>query len=511
MNNNRDKKIAQNSAVLYFRLLITMAISLYTSRVVLNVLGVDDFGIFNVVGGFISMFAILTNSLSQSISRFMNYALGKQDLELQKRVFSTSINIHVLFSIVLFVLIEIAGSWFISNKINVPQDRINVLNVVFQLALINFVFNIYRVTFIGLIIVHEYAKAYAWFSIAESVFKLLAILSLSYFSNIDFLILYVLLLLIINVFVTIGVAFFCYKNFNECNYKFVYDSCLLKKMISFSGWTVVGKGSYIFCGYGINTILNVFWGVGVNAARGIATQIDGATRQFVYNVTMAVNPQIIKSYSENNHEYMAKLVCKGAKYTLFVMVIYMVPLICETEYLLSLWLGFVPDSAVLFTRLAFLEAVFYVLSLTLNTAIQASGNIRNFQLLSGLGFGLSVFVCYILFSLGLAPYFAYVVSILTNFLVFIIALLCAKRVAGVPIIPFVREVLIKGGVIVFFSFIIPFLIVYILSPSIARFVLTALSSISISIILIYTLGMGRSEKKMIKGVIYQYINSYKRK
>ena len=505
MNNTRDKIIARNSAVLYFRLIFTMAISLYTSRVVLNVLGVDDFGIYNVVGGFISMFAILTDSLSQSISRFMNYALGKKDLELQKKVFSTSLNIHIIFSIILFVLIEIAGCWFIDNKINVPPDRINVLNVVFQLTLVSFIFNIYRVTFIGLIIAHEHAKAYAWFSIAESSLKLIAILSLSFYSNIDSLISYVVLLLFINVFVTICLVLFCCRNFDECIYKFVFDSRLLKKMMSFSGWTLAGRGAYIFSGYGINTILNVFWGVGVNAARGIATQVDGATRQFVYNVTMAVNPQIIKSYSENDQKYMEKLVCKGAKYTLFVMLLYMIPLICETEYILNIWLGVVPDSTVLFTRLAFVEAVFYVLSLTLNTAIQASGNIRAFQIISGFCFALSVLVCYILFSFGFAPFFAYIVSTITNLIVFLLALFYANKVAGVSIILFVREVFLKGGSIFLLSFLMPFMIINVFSPSVLRFVTTIIGSILISVVLIYTIGMGRSEKLMVREVLSRYI------
>lgn len=486
-----------------------MAISLYTSRVVLHVLGIDDFGIYNVVVGFISMFAVLSDSLSTAYSRYMTVSLGKGDILLQKKIFSTSVNAQLVLSLGLFVILELAGLWFLNCKINIPDERVGSVNTIFQIAAISFIFTTFRVSFIALIIAHERASAYAGISVCEAVVKLIAVLFLAHFATTDQLVSYVLLLLIITFIITLISVAYCFLRFQECRYQLALDYLLLKEILEFSGWTLFGRGALIFSAHGISVVLNMFFGVGVNAARGIATQVDGATRQFAYNVMMAVNPQIMKSYAVAENRYMYSLIIKGAKYACFVTLLYSIPIICETEYVLKIWLGIVPEGAVVFTRLSFVEAFFYIMTLTLNTSIQASGHIRNYQVVTGLLLILTVFLSYFLFVLGMPAVFAYFISIAINMIIVVESLYFTNKEVGLSVNYFIKEVILRSVCVVLLSSFISLIIINLLSPSFGRFVLVILCSLIVTTVSISAFGLNSSERIVMRKAIANKIKLFK--
>lgn len=509
MNSNRETRVVKNTAILYIRLIVTMAISLYTSRVVLHVLGIDDYGIYNVVVGFISMFAVLSDSLSTAYSRFMTVSLGKDDMFLQKKIFSTSINAQLILALGLFVIVELAGLWFINHKINIPAERVGPVNIIFQIAVISFIFTIFRVSFIALIIAHERASAYAGISVCEAVMKLIAVLLLAHFATTDQLVSYVFLSLIVTLIITLTSVAYCFLRFQECRYQLALDCLLLKEILGFSGWTLFGRGALITSGHGISVVLNMFFGVGVNAARGIASQVDGATRQFAYSVMMAVHPQIIKSYAVDDKQYMYSLICKGAKYACFVMLIYSIPIIYETESVLKIWLGMVPDGAILFTRLALIEAFFHVMTITLNTSLQASGHIRNYQVVTGLLLILTVFLSYFLFVLGMPAVFAYFISIAINMIIVVESLYFTNKEVGLSVNYFIKEVILRSVCVVLLSSFISLIIINLLSPSFGRFVLVILCSLIVTTVSISAFGLNSSERIVMRKAIANKIKLFK--
>ena len=509
-NDSKEKRIAGNSIILYLRLFITMGISLYTSRVVLRVLGIDDFGIYNVVAGFIAMFAVLSDSLSSSISRFITIALGENDLEYQRKIYSTSVNIQIILTIIIVLLAELFGLWFINDKINVPLEREGILNTVFQLAIVTFAFGIIKVAFTALIFAHERAKAFGWLTIIESLLKLLAILMLSH-SSYDKLVVYVIYLLLIQIAITISTAVYCYKSFKECRYRNVFEVSLIKEMFSFSGWSFLGRSAFVICNHSINILINYFFGVGVNAARGIASQVDGATQQFVTNIMIAVNPQIIKAYAVNDRAYMNKLICKGAKYGSFVVLLYSIPLLCETNQILQLWLGVVPSYTIVFTRLALITTLIYTMTLTLNTGIQATGNIRYFQIVTSVLMISALPFSALSFYLGGSPIYAYIIVLFINAILVFVEVLIVKDKIGLSYIYFFKEAILRTIIVGALSSILPIVLLNVLPSSIWRLIIITLLSLMTTTISIMLVGITKSERMFIVKSIRAYFkNTYKR-
>ena len=296
---NNSKRIAKNTLLLYIRTFITMAISLYTSRVILEVLGINDFGIYNVVGGFVGMFALISATLTSSTQRFITYELGKKDENHSQEIFSTAVLIHIIIALVIIVLAESVGVYFLNNQMNIPISRLTAANWVFQFSLITFVVNIISIPYNSTIIAHERMAAFAYITLIESILKLL-IVYLLILSTFDKLIIYGALMLLVSLAIRIIYGVYCSKNFIECKFKLVKERFYYKQILGFSGWNIIGSSSVVLTNYGINILLNIFFGVAVNAARGITTQVDNALNQFVSNFVMALNPQITKSYASGN-------------------------------------------------------------------------------------------------------------------------------------------------------------------------------------------------------------------
>ena len=346
-SSENNKRIAKNTLLLYFRMLLLMVVSLYTSRVVLNALGVEDFGIYNVVGGVVAMFTVISGSLSAAISRFITFELGKGDGEGLKNTFSAAVTIQLLLSLVIVLLIESVGVWFLNAKMTIPADRLAAANWVLQFSIVTFVINLVSVPYNATIIAHERMSAFAYISIFEAVGKL-AVAFLITVSPIDRLVFYAVLMCAVAVSVRLMYGRYCKRHFTECTYRFRWDKELLRRMSGFAGWNFIGAASAVLRDQGGNIVINLFAGPAVNAARGISVQVNNAVTGFVQNFMTALNPQITKSYASGDRDYMMTLIYQGARLSFYMLLLLSLPVLVNTHYILGLWLKTVPGHTVLF-------------------------------------------------------------------------------------------------------------------------------------------------------------------
>lgn len=493
---SNNKRIAKNTLFLYFRMLVMMVVSLYTSRVILNALGVEDYGIYNVVGGVVSMFTILSSSLSAAISRFITFELGRGEKQKLHNVFCTAINVQVALVVIITIILETVGLWFLNNKMVIPENRIIAANWVFQISVITFVINLLSVPYNASIIAHEKMSAFAYISLFEASAKLL-IAFLVMANPFDRLIYYAALICIVGIIIRFIYAWYCRKNFEECHYRPIFNKELTLEMFNFAGWNFFGAGSWQLMTQGVNLLLNVYFGVTVNAARGIANQIDSAVMQFVNNFTTAINPQITKSYASGNRKYMFSLMFRGAKFSYFLMLFFAIPIICETDYILNIWLGLVPDYAITFARLALIVSMIHVLSNTMITAMLATGDIKKYQLIVG-GLGMLVFpLAWLFFYIGLPPETAYAATIL----IFICQLICRlkllKDMIGMSPVSYIKEVLVKVVVVTVFSFAIPILLTYSMQDCFWRFFSVGIVGVISCITCIWYIGLDSTERDFL--------------
>jgi len=494
---SNNKRIAKNTLVLYVRMLFLMLVSLYTSRVVLNALGVEDYGIYNVVGGIVTMFTILSGSLSAAISRFITFELGTGDKDKLKKIFSSSITIQVGLALVIAVLAESVGLWFLNEKMVIPDGRLAAANWCFQFSIITFGISLINVPYHAAIIAHERMSAFAYMSILEAMGKLTIAWCIS-INPIDRLVFYGLMLAILSCVIRLIYAWYCKKNFEECTYHFIYDPSLLKRMFAFAGWNFLGSGSAHLMNQGVNLLSNVYFGVTVNAARGIAVQVDHAVMQFVTNFTTAINPQITKSYAAGQKEYMFSLIFRGAKFSYFLLLIFAIPIICETPAILRLWLKIVPDHAVNFVRLAVFISMIMVLSRTMVTAMLATGDIKKYQIIVG-GLGMLVFpMAWIFFALGLPPEMAYVSIIIIFIGQWICRLYLLRGMIGMSIRQYFQKVMTKVLLTTILAFPLPLIIHRAFHESILRLIILSVFSFLLTTAIIYYCGLDKGERQFIQ-------------
>ncbi len=411
-NSANNKRIAKNTLMLYMRMLISMAVSLYTSRITLNALGVEDYGIYNVVGGFVGMFSMLSGSLSSAISRFITFELGRGDQKRLNTVFSTSVIIQLVLSLIIVVLVESFGVWFLTHKMVIPADRIFAAKWVLHLSLLSFVFGLISLPYNATIIAHEKMSAFAYLSLLDVFWKLLIAYLLTMTLS-DRLILYASLLCGISLVMRLIYGIYCKLNFEECkNFRWVFDQKLFKEMFGFAGWNLIGASSAVLRDQGGNILINTLGGGPVvNAARGIASQVNAAVGGFVSNFMTALNPQITKSYASGDYKYMMTLIFQGARLSFYMLLILSLPIIISTSYILTLWLNIVPEYTVIFVRLVLVFAMCESISNPLITAMLATGNIKNYQIVVGGLQLMNLQLSYVLLKLGFPAYFVLVVAI----------------------------------------------------------------------------------------------------
>lgn len=505
-----NSRIAKNTVYLYFRTILIMLITLYTSRVILNALGVEDFGIYNAVGGVISMFAVLTGALSAAVSRFITYELGKNghDEFRLKTIFSACLNNQLFLGVCILVLGETLGLWFLNYKMNIPPDRMIAANWVLQCSLLSFIINLLCVPFNATIIAHEHMNAYAVVSILDAALKL-AICYLLTISSLDKLAFYAVLHVLVAAIIQITYVFYCRHQFRECKYVKVRDKNLTKQMFSFAGFSFLNNSAAVLNTHGLNILINVFFGVVFNAARGIASQVEGAIMQLVNNVTVAVNPQITKSYASGNNERVYMLVCRGTKYSYFLMMLFAVPVFFETNFILTIWLKIVPDYAVLFLRLSLIGAMIKMLGYTGYTACMATGNIKEYSIWITVVGILAFPLTWLVFKLGAPAEAAYYVFIVVYIAVEIIRLLLMKKMLGFPPMMFVKEVLLRIIIVTPFVVVLPILCVFCMEEGWGRlFSILAASTLS-SLLFVYLFGLSRSEKTFVISSVKSKCSSFK--
>lgn len=420
-----------------------MLVSLYTSRVVLNALGVEDFGIYNVVGGVVSMFSILSGTLSAAISRFITFELGRGDQKKLGEIFSSSVTIQIGISVVIVLLAETVGVWFLNSQMNVPPDRMVAANWVLQFSLLTFVIGLVSVPYNACIIAHEKMSAFAYISILEVTGKL----GIAYFiviAPIDRLVFYAILMCMVALVVRFVYGYYCKRHFTECTYHFIWNKHLLRQMFGFAGWNFIGSASALFKDQGVNIVLNLFCGTAVNAARGIAMQVNTAVNSFVNNFITALNPQITKSYAEGNKDYMNKLVFKGTRFSYYLLLCLSMPILANTEYILRLWLHTVPNYSVEFVRLVLVLSLSDILYRPLLTAHLATGRIKTLQIVVG---GLNMFIlplCYLALYLGYDPTSTLWICIIFSIIGLFVRIWLYKRIEKFHAGTFLRKVMLNA-------------------------------------------------------------------
>lgn len=473
-----------------------MAVSLYTSRVVLNALGIEDFGIYNVVGGVVAMFTVLSGSLSAAISRFITYELGKGNQENLNKIFSSAVTIQIGLTGIIILLAETIGIWFLKVKMNIPEMRMEAANWVFQFSILTFAINLISVPYNASIIAHEKMSAFAYISILEAIGKL-AIAYLIVVSPMDKLIFYAILMCIVALIVRFTYGNYCKRHFSECTYHFIWDKQLLKQMFGFAGWNFIGAASAVLRDQGGNVVINLFCGPTVNAARGIAFQVNTAVNQFVTNFMTALNPQITKSYAAGNKEYMMTLIFQGARLSFYMLLLLSLPILVNTHYILELWLKIVPEHAVLFVQLVLIFAMSESISHPLITAMLATGKIRNYQLIVGGLQMMNLPISYLLLRWGFFPEIVIIVAICISQCCLAARLVLLRGMIGVSIRKYLQKVYFNILTVSAIAIVLPLISTQYIDETFIGFIIVSLIAVVCTIISIYFIGCNRQERQSI--------------
>lgn len=475
-----NSRIAQNTVLLYFRSAIILLINLYTSRVVLEALGVDDYGIYNLVGGVVGMFSMIGSTLNAASQRFITFALGKGDYANLKTIFSTCVTLHTILGVIIVVVLEVVGYWMLNSELNIPADRLYVAKWVFQFSLLTFFINLISVPYNAIIIAHEKMSAFAYISVADALLKLGIAFILS-IEGFDRLFIYSLLHFIVAFTIRVIYTIYSRKHFEEAHHlTFNIEKGVFKEMFAFSSWNLIGSSALVLRNQGIDVILNVFFDVVVNAAKGIAYQVQGAIQLFIGNFTTAINPQLTAAIAQNDIGRANKLVLHGARISFFMMMMIAVPFIISAESILELWLVNTPDYTVGFVRLTIILLLCDTLSRLLKNSILAHGRIRNFQIVAGSIKLLSLPVTYTFLRLGGDPYTGYIVNIIIEFFALGAELFFVDKLLGFDVKYYIK----KAVVPCWSAFLISLFVAYIGYLSIQSSILVFIVSLIVSFLII---------------------------
>lgn len=497
-HSTKNKRLAKNSIVLYLRMLFTMVIQLYTSRLVLDALGVEDYGIYNVVGGVVILLNSINASLSNANARFIAYEIGAGSKSSLNRLYSCIITIHYIFAIIILIIAETGGLWFVMNKLVIPETRITAARWVYQCAVFSSMITIVSSPYTGLLIAHEKMSAFAFISIFDSVAKL-AVAAFLLISPFDRLIVYALLIVLIHLTIRVIYTVYCRRKFDESRYRLIWDKVISKNILSFAGWTLTGNVAFMGSTQGLNILLNMFFGAVVNAARGISAQVQGATRTFVSGFQTAINPQIIKSYSQKDMQRMQILVNMSSRFSFYLMLLVTIPIVIHTRYILNLWLGEVPDYTVEFVRIMLAVGLINTLQNPTMTALLATGDIRNVQLIESVLLLSVVPVAYICLKLfHISPVMVFVIYFIIEFLTQFVRVVLIYPKVRIPIanylwkilLPIAGVTLFAGGCAVCFSRLFEV-------TNFTKLIIATLCYIIMIIITIIIMGLNKAEKKYL--------------
>ncbi len=490
------KRLAKNTLLLYFRMFLLMIIGLFTSRIVLQTLGIDDFGTYNVVSGFVAMFSILSGSLANAISRFFQVSIGNYYLKRRKVLFSTSVNVQIVMSVLVLILAELIGYWFLNYKINVDPSRINAAFWVLHCSIFSSVIGLISVPYNSLIIAHEKMSAFAYISVLEAFLKLLITYSL-FISPFDKLKTYSVLLLLVAIFIRIVYGRYCSKHFDECRYQLSINKPLLKEMLSFVGWNFFGNGMQYINNQGINLLINVYFGVAINAARGIAVQVNNVIQQFITNFVIAAQPQITKAYASGDKESSFRLTCMSSKFAFFLTFFLALPIMVETDIILKLWLINPPDHSVTFVRWTIAASLTTVISNILYYIQMAHGDIKKYQILTSIVNSLLFPLSWIAFYQGMPAVTCFVIAFVISVILIFVRFFVVNKKTGFPFKEYIIDVVIRCFFTTGVVAIIPISIRYMVGESITRLVINCVACIITSILAIYIIGLNTIERKTV--------------
>ncbi len=472
-----SSRIARNTILLYFRMLLLMVIGLFTSSVVLNALGIEDYGIYGAVGGVVMLFTVVTNSVSNSISRFLSWHLGHDGGgAMLHKVFSTAVIMQLLLCVVLLLITETAGLWWLNNKMNIPAERMGAAGWVLQCSMGVLMINLVSVPFNACIISHERMDVFAWVSIGEAVLKL-GVALLLLFSGLDKLKLYAVLMLGVALLVRLAYGIICRRLFPETRGKVVFDGKLLGQMAGFSGWSVLGSSTQVVNTQGVTQLVNFFFGVAVNAARSVAMQVENIFKQFINNFLTAINPQITKTWAIQDKKYCFQLVGKGVKYIGLIFLVLGIPVFLETPELLRLWLRKYPDGTVIFTRLTLLCILADTLFNPLMVLIQAEGRIKHYYLVTSAVSLICFSGSWVAYACGQPAFVSYLFYALVYLLIDVARLYYARRYTGIPLRALAGEALLPVAFVAFGGSALPLLVHFVMAPGIWRMLVVVIAEV----------------------------------
>ena len=496
INSEANKRIAKNTMLLYIRMGVMMIISFFTARITLEALGVVDYGINNVVGGLVSMFSLISSSLSSSVSRFITFGLGKGDKKELNTIFSTSVNIHIILAIIVVIAIETIGIWFLNNKMTIPADRLTAAHWVLQCSTFMFTIGLLSTPYNAAIIAHERMDVYAYFTLFDAFSRLAIIFAIKYYGG-DKLILLAIISIIPALIKQFYYWYFSKRKFEECTYYAVWDKKIFKEMFSFAGWNFIGCTAGLTKDQGVNIAINIFTGPAINTARGIAMQINGIISQFIGNFMVAINPQITKEYAVGHYKRMHKLIFNGTRFSYYLFMLLSIPIFLEIETILYIWLGQVPEHTILFTRLVLILSLAEILSNTLITAQNATGRIRNYQIIVGGTLLMNFPASYIMLRMGYIPEVTIIVAIAISQICLLERLLFLRKTVLLPSFEFLFKVYFNVIIVTILSAITPTFLYISIENETCRFFSVCISSVISSGVIIYLIGLDKNERNIV--------------
>lgn len=497
-SSSNNKRIAKNTLILYVRMLVLMATSLYTSRVILDALGVEDYGIYNVVGGVVTFLGFLNGTLSTASSRYITVALGKGDALRCKQVFASVLQVNILLCVFVVLASETVGLWFLVNKMQIPEGRMNAALWVYQFSVATVILNIISVPYNASIIAHERMKAFAYISLFDAFAKLGIAILLTTSWSADKLIVYALFLFLIQLVDRIIYGQYCVRKFQETRYSPYYDRTLLKEMLGFVSWSAYGSFVSVGFTHGLNILLNLFFGPAVNAARAVSVQVQSNVNNFVQNFQTAINPQLTKSVAVGSFEKSRELLLASTRFSFYLLCILGLPIICEADYILHLWLKEVPPHTVFFVQLMLTISIWQSLAYALRTVNQAEGNIKKFQLYECSLLLFIVPVAYVCLKMGYSPESVFVVHLVIELMANLVRIKIVLPKIGMSLSDYFKKVYYK----VLPIFLLPLAIVYPLHEQYESGLLRFLCSIVIVelmvLVMVYSVGINTKEKAFLR-------------
>lgn len=505
MDVSSNKRIAKNSILLYLRTFVILLVSLYTVRVTLKVLGFEDYGIYNAIGGVVAVFAFLSNTLTSVSQRYFSYYLGKKDPIRLRQYFSVVLIIFSVITLLVVVISELLGGWFLTDYLTIPAGRFRAAEYVFHLSIITLALSFIIIPFNSVIIAREEMGVYAYISIVEAILKLLIVFLLKR-ATYDSLILYALLLLAVAIIKFCFYVTYSMCKFPESRFSLFWNNNMGKELIGYLGWNTYGVFSAVVKAQGVVVLLNRFFGPIVNAAYAIAHQVNSAVNQFVSSFLLAVQPQIVKKYAEQDNAQMMSLVFLSSRFSFYLLMIVAIPCVIELPIVLRLWLGDYPNYTVSFSIILVISALIESLCTPLVTSIQATGKIKTYNIILGSLLLLTIPACYVGVKLGCSPTVLLVISLAITILGQVVRIVCLNRLAGLSIPTYIREVLVNIFIVIIVSSIIPSILAFCIEESVFRLILITTTSVLCSGLTVFYIGMNSMERKSVITIIKQFIH-----